>query len=57
MRGRSGLLRWKFKGKPGEGEIEILSGTEELAGMRGMTGYEVKPGSDTDFTWAGEAWG
>ena len=53
VKGRSGTLIWKFRGKPGRGEIEILSGTDELAGLKGAVIYSIKEGSKTEFTYSG----
>ena len=51
--GRSGTLIWKFVGEGGNGVIEILSGTGELAGLTGTVPYMIKPGSRNEFTYSG----
>lgn len=53
VKGRSGTLTWKFKGKPGTGQIEILSGTGELADLKGTISYRVMEGSTTEFSYSG----
>lgn len=53
VKGRSGTLNWKYTGKPGSGEIEILGGTGELANLKGAITYAIKEGSGTEFTYSG----
>ena len=53
VKGRSGTLTWKFRGKPGKGEIEILSGAGELASLKGTVTYTIKEGSKTEFAYSG----
>jgi Protein of unknown function (DUF3224) len=51
--GREGTLLWKFKGKPGSGDIEIYDGSGEMGGLRGAIGYRVVEGSEEHFTYQG----
>ncbi len=53
VKGRSGTLTWKFRGKPGTGEIEILGGTGELSALKGAVVYTIKEESKTEFTYSG----
>jgi hypothetical protein len=53
VKGRSGALVWKIKGKPGSGEIEVVSGTDELSDLKGLVTYVINEGSKTEFTYSG----
>jgi hypothetical protein len=53
VKGRIGTLVWKFKGEPGSGEIEIVSGTGEISALKGLVTYVVNDGSKTEFTYSG----
>jgi Protein of unknown function (DUF3224) len=51
--GRGGTLLWKFKGKPGSGDIEIYDGSGEIGALRGAIGYRIGKGSEDHFTYQG----
>jgi Protein of unknown function (DUF3224) len=53
VKGKAGALVWKFKGKPGSGEIEIVSGSGDLEKLKGLVAYDIIEGSKTEFTYSG----
>lgn len=53
VHGRAGTLLWKFKGKPGSGDIEIYGGSGDIGSFRGAVGYWVDEGSEDNFTYRG----
>jgi Protein of unknown function (DUF3224) len=52
LAGREGTLLWKFKGKPGSGDIEIYDGSGAIGALRGVIGYRIGEGGE-DFTYQG----
>ena len=51
--GRAGTLLWKFKGKPGSGDIEIHGGSGDCGAVRGEVAYWMN-GDDADrFSYRG----
>lgn len=51
--GREGELLWKFKGKPGSGDIEIFDGSGEIGALRGGMHYRLDGDSTEKSIYAG----
>lgn len=53
LKGREGTLLWKFKGKPGGGDIEIYGGSGDIGTLRGEIGYWMNEGDEDNGTYQG----
>lgn len=54
VKGDEGTLQWKFKGKPGSGDMEVYAGTGAIGNLRGAIRYVIDEGSRDTFTYQGD---
>lgn len=53
VHGRPGTLLWKFKGKPGSGDIEIYDGSGDAGALRGDVAYWMNGKDEDSFSYRG----